>query len=268
MDGESWLPLRETCSRTFFGDEEGVLQPLVGGKPICLGCARACGGGFGGGYNANGRGRCECGHACMFVEAKGTWKEEADAARDAYRRLFQVNVGQHRIKGSVDSHVALATRFDDADGIGLAMSLVPEDIMGLAFPAQGERDDDQVCRRLLAWFKTFFRWQGQEEPCTCGHTAKVSGATAPTAEERAHGAGLVEVFVCPNMACAKVSRFPRFNDPAKLLITRRGRCGEYAQTFCLILRCVERRRGGGAWCQRSLCFLLLFLLSQSSLVEL
>ena len=36
--------------------------------------------------------------------------------------------------------------------------------------------------------------------------------------------------------CAHVTRFPRYNHPGKLLETRRGRCGEWANCFGLVAR--------------------------------
>jgi peptide-N4-(N-acetyl-beta-glucosaminyl)asparagine amidase len=39
--------------------------------------------------------------------------------------------------------------------------------------------------------------------------------------------------------CQKNTRFPRYNHPGKLLETRGGRCGEWANCFCLCLRALE-----------------------------
>jgi len=38
-----------------------------------------------------------------------------------------------------------------------------------------------------------------------------------------------------------VFRFPRYNDPKALMISRLGRCGEFANLFCLFLRAVGLR---------------------------
>ena len=45
-------------------------------------------------------------------------------------------------------------------------------------------------------------------------------------------AGVVEVYQCQS-GCGAVTRFPRYNHPRKLLESRQGRCGEWANCFTL-----------------------------------
>eukprot|EP00960_Hanusia_phi_P052867 761706-Hanusia_phi.AAC.6 len=104
--------------------------------------------------------------------------------------------------------------------------LATEDPMSL-----GPRD--AVVRHLLRWFKhRCFKWVNNA-PCDhCGSTStKNSGADRPNISEQAHGAGVVELYHCND--CNKVTRFPRYNHPGKLMETKRGRCGEWANAFTL-----------------------------------
>jgi len=55
---------------------------------------------------------------------------------------------------------------------------------------------------------------------------KPIGRSPPTEEERRYTAREVELSQC--IKCEQLERFPRYNDPVKLLSTRRGRCGEFA----------------------------------------
>ncbi|KAL6989508.1 Peptide-N(4)-(N-acetyl-beta-glucosaminyl)asparagine amidase, variant 2 [Sarracenia purpurea var. burkii] len=52
--------------------------------------------------------------------------------------------------------------------------------------------------------------------------------------ETLYGASRVELYRCN--VCSRITRFPRYNDPLKLLETRRGRCGEWANCFTLYCR--------------------------------
>jgi len=105
---------------------------------------------------------------------------------------------------------------------------------------------------LLAWFKRhFFHWCNkplcQYEDCPAATPSEGSpgkcqddmahddaGSGQPTPEEREGGAGRVEVYTCRR--CNRSTRFPRYNKPSRLLQTRTGRCGEWANCFGLICR--------------------------------
>ena len=69
-------------------------------------------------------------------------------------------------------------------------------------------------------------------------------AATPTEEELRYGAHRVEAYECGS--CGQTTRFPRYNHPGKLLETRRGRCGEWANCFTLCCRAMgwDARYGG------------------------
>lgn len=60
------------------------------------------------------------------------------------------------------------------------------------------------------------------------------GTSIPSADELQDEADRVELFRCGK--CSEQIRFPRYNNPVKLLETRKGRCGEYANCFALCCR--------------------------------
>ncbi|EGD83085.1 hypothetical protein PTSG_03725 [Salpingoeca rosetta] len=101
---------------------------------------------------------------------------------------------------------------------------------------KGEKSaEDRLLLELLRWFKKeFFTWV-DTLPCEyCGGKTKVAGMTAPLGDEARWQAGRVEVHQCKS--CGRSTRFPRYNHPGKLLETRRGRCGEWANCFVLCCR--------------------------------
>jgi peptide-N4-(N-acetyl-beta-glucosaminyl)asparagine amidase len=69
-------------------------------------------------------------------------------------------------------------------------------------------------------------------PCDiCSNPETVGiGPGSPTPEETKYGGHRVELYRCE---CGFVTRFPRFNHLDKLMETRRGRCGEWANLFTL-----------------------------------
>ncbi len=99
---------------------------------------------------------------------------------------------------------------------------------------------DLLLMELLEWFKEdFFSWVDSPECDSCGEKttrleeASASASVAPTEREKKDGARNVERYHCD--PCGREVRFPRYHwRPAKLLETRRGRCGEWANCFALV----------------------------------
>ncbi|XP_047240496.1 peptide-N(4)-(N-acetyl-beta-glucosaminyl)asparagine amidase isoform X2 [Girardinichthys multiradiatus] len=88
---------------------------------------------------------------------------------------------------------------------------------------------------LLRWFKQdFFSWVDCLPCSRCGGPTKHGQGLSPTAEELRWEAQRVENHYC--QSCRLSTRFPRYNNPEKLLETRRGRCGEWANCFTLCCR--------------------------------
>ena len=98
----------------------------------------------------------------------------------------------------------------------------------------------------------FFRWCNQppcnNTACKANHTSETlpdgsprpgqcmeaCGQSAPNVEEQRGWASRVELYKCKH--CQTTTRFPRYNNPSTLLETKKGRCGEWANVFCLICR--------------------------------
>uniref|UniRef100_A0A8C7FC31 Peptide-N(4)-(N-acetyl-beta-glucosaminyl)asparagine amidase n=1 Tax=Oncorhynchus kisutch TaxID=8019 RepID=A0A8C7FC31_ONCKI len=99
-------------------------------------------------------------------------------------------------------------------------------------------EEDLLVLELLRWFKgDFFSWVDCL-PCNhCGGPTQSSGPLAPSTEDLRWGAQRVENHHC--QACNHSTRFPRYNNPEKLLETRRGRCGEWANCFTLCCRALD-----------------------------
>ncbi|KDP23653.1 hypothetical protein JCGZ_23486 [Jatropha curcas] len=102
------------------------------------------------------------------------------------------------------------------------------------FKASKIEQDHAFLLQLLFWFKGFFRWVNAP-PCDgCGNNTINQGMGVALPSESQYGATRVELYRCNS--CSRVTRFPRYNDPLKLVETRRGRCGEWANCFTLYCR--------------------------------
>ena len=85
----------------------------------------------------------------------------------------------------------------------------------------GKIDRYKLAEGLLQWFKAdFFSWCDSPVCPDCGEqTAQDSGRPGePSPEEKEFDAQRVEVYDCEK--CHRPVRFPRYNNPAKLLETR------------------------------------------------
>ncbi|MEE6509773.1 hypothetical protein FKM82_027779, partial [Ascaphus truei] len=95
--------------------------------------------------------------------------------------------------------------------------------------------EDFLLLELLRWYKeNFFKWVNSLPCSRCGGQTQVKDALPPSAEDLQWGANRVENHYCEK--CQHINRFPRYNDPEKLLESRRGRCGEWANCFTLCCR--------------------------------
>ncbi|KAI3784297.1 hypothetical protein L1987_43394 [Smallanthus sonchifolius] len=100
-------------------------------------------------------------------------------------------------------------------------------------PSKNELDHAFLLQ-LLFWFKQTFKWVNSP-PCEgCGNETAIQGMGVANASETAYGASRVELHRCNT--CSRTTRFPRYNDPIKLLETKKGRCGEWANCFSLYCR--------------------------------
>ncbi|XP_006883415.1 PREDICTED: peptide-N(4)-(N-acetyl-beta-glucosaminyl)asparagine amidase [Elephantulus edwardii] len=97
-------------------------------------------------------------------------------------------------------------------------------------------NEDFLLLELLHWFKEdFFHWVNYIQCSICGGQTRSRGESlSPNDEELFWGAHRVEDHYCD--VCQFSNRFPRYNHPAKLLETRCGRCGEWANCFTLCCR--------------------------------
>ena len=97
-------------------------------------------------------------------------------------------------------------------------------------------------KTLLHWFKkNFFTWCNKPKCPKCNEcqnniTQSLLECT-PTIEEKNNLAYRVEIYKCDKCNCDNI-RFPRYNNPLKLIETRTGRCGEWANLFGCILNAV------------------------------
>ncbi|XP_073848899.1 N-glycanase Pngl [Musca autumnalis] len=89
---------------------------------------------------------------------------------------------------------------------------------------------DLILVELVAWFKNeFFEWVNCLPCKVCGSEESKLRRTVTEGDVR------VEVGIC----CGQETKFHRYNDIAQLLVSRKGRCGEFANCFTFLCRCLD-----------------------------
>ncbi|XP_075475439.1 peptide-N(4)-(N-acetyl-beta-glucosaminyl)asparagine amidase isoform X2 [Primulina tabacum] len=94
--------------------------------------------------------------------------------------------------------------------------------------------DHAFLLQLLFWFKQSFRWVNAPPCDNCNNDTIDQGMGTANHLELQFRASRVEIYRCNS--CSTITRFPRYSDPLKLLETRKGRCGEWANCFTLYCR--------------------------------
>ncbi|XP_037088198.1 peptide-N(4)-(N-acetyl-beta-glucosaminyl)asparagine amidase-like, partial [Pollicipes pollicipes] len=94
---------------------------------------------------------------------------------------------------------------------------------------------DRLLFGLLCWFKDeFFSWF-EPQVCACGAQMALCGRRQVSPVQPDELAYHTEQYSCGRCDGSR-AEFPRYNHPMKLLETRRGRCGEWANCFALCCR--------------------------------
>eukprot|EP00927_Polykrikos_kofoidii_P059446 TRINITY_DN54599_c0_g1_i1.p1 TRINITY_DN54599_c0_g1~~TRINITY_DN54599_c0_g1_i1.p1 ORF type:complete len:688 (-),score=123.35 TRINITY_DN54599_c0_g1_i1:264-2261(-) len=166
-----------------------------------------------------------------------------DACKTCFVGGFCVEeVNGKKVQSRLRKYVDQVRRYGDKDRQTLCRRSVPASMLrsqqaAAEVVALAAAEEASRCHllELLRWFKIeFFRWTDSPSCDACGQkTTKNEGMGEPCEEELRYGATRVEQWRC--VGCDAVSRFPRYNDPARLLETRHGRCGEWANCFTLCL---------------------------------
>ncbi|KAK6189023.1 hypothetical protein SNE40_005076 [Patella caerulea] len=172
---------------------------------------------------------------------------QAAPARPALPTLpTNILMSEAKFYSKLDSSLQHVLMYENSSLQDKARSVIPiatlqtearEKLESILSADRSQQVDVQDCLLLclLNWFKTsFFSWVDSPACERCTGPTTNNGMLPPNSDDERWQAGRVESHRCN--VCASITRFPRYNHPGKLLDTRRGRCGEWANCFTLCCR--------------------------------
>ncbi|RZB49553.1 Peptide-N(4)-(N-acetyl-beta-glucosaminyl)asparagine amidase isoform C [Glycine soja] len=180
---------------------------------------------------------CVCVCACIIISVQA--EEEA-----LMLQQYVASQNPQEFDSRVRPYVSQVLMYEDATRQEAARKSVPVEeleekaLVSLAkegnFKPSKIEQDHAFLLQLLFWFKRSFRWVNSPSCHDCGNDTVGQGMAPPLPSETLYGASRVELYRCT--VCSQLTRFPRYNDPMKLVETREGRCGEWANCFTLYCR--------------------------------
>ena len=136
---------------------------------------------------------------------------------------------KHYFEQSIKGDMSLINNYKDPETQKKIKELVPK--------RKENSTSKEYVKELLHWFKKeFFSWCNKPKCplCDTDKNIKAVGTVPSNQYERSYQSYKTEVYTCE--ACDGIEvRFPRYNSPLKLLQTKTGRCGEWANLFGAIL---------------------------------
>ncbi|KAJ3449692.1 peptide-n(4)-(n-acetyl-beta-glucosaminyl)asparagine amidase [Anaeramoeba flamelloides] len=145
---------------------------------------------------------------------------------------------QKRMLSRITSYLEHVRQYESQTLQNKILTILPLEELLIGGEEQNEEEtppEYSQAKRIMGWFKKkFFKWTKSPECNFCSGATKLVGYGQPTFDERKYGAGKVECYCCS--LCNQITRFPRYNSVEKLVDTKCGRCGEWANTFCGIMR--------------------------------
>ncbi|KAL8028776.1 hypothetical protein ABFX02_14G182900 [Erythranthe guttata] len=180
-----------------------------------------------------------------FVISDEELARKLQAEEDALMmQQFVTGENREQVEQRIRPYVSQVLMYEDPHRQEAARKTVPVDKLEekamLALAREGnlkpakDEFDHAFLLQLLFWFKQSFRWVNAPPCNSCNNETINQGMGVANHSESLYGASRVELYRCKT--CSNVTRFPRYNDPLKLVETRKGRCGEWANCFTLYCR--------------------------------
>ena len=235
-------------------------------KTVCLACAQVCHQEI---FNASQpedfkeeKFVCECskikGHKCFFDSCELTYifgnEEKDENFRNELINKCKNTLSEYNIKRKKDmekqkleeiKRKTLLRDFHFEQSIRGDMTLIanykdPETqkkIKEIVPKRKENSTSKEYVKELLHWFKKeFFSWCNKPKCPVCDSDKNIQtiGTVRSNEYERSFQSYNTEIYQCNGCEGIEV-RFPRYNSPLKLLQTKTGRCGEWANLFGAIL---------------------------------